>query len=451
MTYDLKIVDDYIKAIEFYNFQDFCDRLLLTFYPNEYTPVRAGGRNGDMKNDGYCYVSRKFFQAHATRGESAKTTKNKIEEDLVGCLKKWDDVKEFVYITNDTLIGEVESFVDNLRQQFPKIIIRTWSQKILIEKIRNLEIKDVEYIIDRRINPERSVSYENLISTKFLITENFNFIKEISNLNLENFPFDNSIILNNEVLKFTKNLTFNQKYRHNIVTKKSKIRQKNYLKKYPNTEVFEQAIDEYQWKIYERIPSSEEIKKRIEDDCVTDYLIKNDIPSDKIAKIMAYIEDGCGGSGDFLEDYILRPLWAQYLIIKNLSNEIIELKNIIHLKHSDVLYSESDIKTKHDLELPKIPIEPNQNIIIPIGIFLDDFKKSEKEIEYEVTRSNTIEQYQIMSFGSIKKSEKLEYIGPSIIPKDLVINKNETKEIKSIHTFGFDNVYWVDRHWGYGS
>ena len=55
-----------------------------------------------MKNDGYCYVSRKFFQAHATRGESAKTTKNKIEEDLVGCLKKWDDVKEFVYITNDT-------------------------------------------------------------------------------------------------------------------------------------------------------------------------------------------------------------------------------------------------------------------------------------------------------------------------------------------------------------
>ena len=78
MTYDLKIVDDYIKAIEYYNFQDFCDRLLLTLYPDDYTPVRAGGRNGDMKNDGYCYVSRKFFQAHATRGESAKKTKAKI-------------------------------------------------------------------------------------------------------------------------------------------------------------------------------------------------------------------------------------------------------------------------------------------------------------------------------------------------------------------------------------
>src|SRR5690606_8099425 len=59
--------------------------------------------------------------------------------------------------------------------------------------------------------------------------------------------------------------------------------------------------------------------------------------------------------------------------------------------------------------------------------------------------------YQILSFGSIKKSDKLEYIGPCIIPKDLIINNNEAREIKSIHEFDFDNVYWVDRHWGYGS
>jgi hypothetical protein len=451
MTYDLKIVEDNIKAIEFYNFQDFCDRLLLTLYPDEFTPVRAGGRNGDMKNDGYCYISRKFFQAHATRGESANKTKNKIEEDLVGCLDKWEDVKEFIYITNDTLIGEVENFIDKLRERFPNIVIRTWSQKVLINKIKSLEIEDVEYIIDRKIFHEKSITYENLISTKFLITENFNFIKEISNLDLDNFPFHNPIILNNEVLKFTRILTKNQNNRQDIVTEKSNIRQKNYLNKYPETKVIQKAINEYQWKVYERIPTLEEIKKRIKNDCVTNYLIKNNIASNKIAKVFTYIEDGCEGSGDFLEDYILRPLWAQYLIIKNLSNEVIELQNIIHLKYSDILYSQSDMTIKHDLELPKIPIEPNQNIIIPIGIFLDDFEKSEKENESEVSRSDTIEQYQILSFGSIKTSEKLEYIGPSIIPTDLVINKNGIKEIKSIHTFDFDNVYWIDRHWGYGS
>lgn len=114
MNYDPKIIDDYIKSIEYNYFQDFCDRLLITLYPKEYTPVRAGGRNGDMKNDGYCYASRIFFQAHATRGESANQTKDKIETDLIGCLQKWNDVRKIVYITNDTLIGEIENFVDTL-------------------------------------------------------------------------------------------------------------------------------------------------------------------------------------------------------------------------------------------------------------------------------------------------------------------------------------------------
>ncbi|WP_457618078.1 hypothetical protein [Lutibacter sp.] len=149
---DLRIVEDYIKAIEFTHFQDFCDRMLLKLYPNDYIPVRAGGRNGDMKNDGYCFVSRIFFQAHATRGESANKTKEKIEKDLKGCLAKWNNIKEFVYITNDTLIGGIENFVDELRIKYKEISITTWSPKIIIEKIKDLPQKDIEYIIERNLS-----------------------------------------------------------------------------------------------------------------------------------------------------------------------------------------------------------------------------------------------------------------------------------------------------------
>lgn len=148
---DLRIIEDYIKSIEYTHFQDFCDRLFLKLYPNDYIPVRAGGRNGDMKNDGYCHKERIFFQAHATRGESAKTTKDKIEKDLKGCLSKWTDVKKFVYITNDTLIGEVENFVDDLRKKHPTIEISTWSPKKIIEEMKDLSDKDIEYIIERNI------------------------------------------------------------------------------------------------------------------------------------------------------------------------------------------------------------------------------------------------------------------------------------------------------------
>jgi len=177
---DLRIIEDYIKAIEYTHFQDFCDRFLLKIYPNEYVPVRAGGRNGDMKNDGYCFINRIFFQAHATRGESAKTTKGKIEEDLKGCLQKWNDVKEFIYITNDTPIGEVENFVDNLRNQHQQLIIQIWSPKIIIEKLKDLDDKDLEYIIERKLSG--GIIINNNEGAKVINQGNINI--ETQNINL---------------------------------------------------------------------------------------------------------------------------------------------------------------------------------------------------------------------------------------------------------------------------
>lgn len=154
---DLRIIEDYIKAIEYTHFQDFCDRFLLKIHPDEYTPVRAGGRNGDMKNDGYCFISRIFYQAHATRGESARKTKEKIKEDLEGCIEKWD-IKAFIYITNDILIGEIENFVDELRKKHTEIIIATWSPKIIIEKLKDLPLKDIEYIIERNLSNDLTIN-----------------------------------------------------------------------------------------------------------------------------------------------------------------------------------------------------------------------------------------------------------------------------------------------------
>ena len=149
---DLRIIEDYIKAIEHTHFQGFCDRLLLKIYPHDYTPVRAGGKNGDMKNDGYCHISRTFFQAHASRGESAAKIKSKVETDLKGCLEKQRDVQKFIYITNDTLTGEIEHFIDNLRNEHKPLIIETWSPKLIIEKIKDLQEIDIEYIIERSIS-----------------------------------------------------------------------------------------------------------------------------------------------------------------------------------------------------------------------------------------------------------------------------------------------------------
>jgi hypothetical protein len=318
VKYDPKIIDDYIKSIEYYYFQDFCDRLLCTLYPQEYVPVRAGGQNGDMKNDGYCYASRIFFQAHATRGESAKKTKDKIESDLNGCLQNWKDVAKFVYITNDTLIGEVESHVDTLRAKFPNITIETWGNKRLSYKIKKLELNEIEFVIDRKIIPEITFSDSDAISTKFLITSEFDFIKEISENDLSNFPFENPFLFENKTLQFLRELINSQQYRHTEIEKFIDIDKEQYAVRYPDAQTLPSKENEYQFFYHKRIPNHEELRSTTKKDNISQFLLNNGVAEERISEILTCYEGECAGAGRFEELYQLRPLYAQFLVVKNI-------------------------------------------------------------------------------------------------------------------------------------
>lgn len=144
-----KIIEAQITQFEGNAFQDMSDRLGSVLFPDDYHPVRAGGRHGDTKNDGYCPKARVFFAAHATRGESATKSKTKIKDDLEGCLQQHRDVKVWRFLTNDTLIGEADQYVDNeLRANNPGITLEIWGHKRLAEEIGKLDHADIEKILD---------------------------------------------------------------------------------------------------------------------------------------------------------------------------------------------------------------------------------------------------------------------------------------------------------------
>ena len=136
-----KIIESLISQLEGNRFQDFCDRLGAELYPNDYHPVRAGGPHGDTKNDGYCPQARIFFAAHATRGETASKTRAKLTSDLEGCLKQHRDVRVWRYLTNETLRGEVDQYIDNeLRPRYPEVTIEVWGHKRLADEIAKFDI-----------------------------------------------------------------------------------------------------------------------------------------------------------------------------------------------------------------------------------------------------------------------------------------------------------------------
>ncbi|MEU1273491.1 hypothetical protein [Streptomyces sp. NPDC005799] len=144
-----KLVEGQLLRLEGNAFQDCMDRLGLELYPGDYQPVRAAGPKGDTKNDGYCPKARVFFAAHATRGERIDKTKAKIRGDLEGCLQEHRDVKVWRFLTNDTLSGEVDQFIDNeLRPRHRGVIIEVWGLKTLADEISRLKREQVERIVD---------------------------------------------------------------------------------------------------------------------------------------------------------------------------------------------------------------------------------------------------------------------------------------------------------------
>ncbi|MFC8897879.1 hypothetical protein [Streptomyces cinereoruber] len=144
-----KLVEGQLLRLEGNAFQDCMDRLGLELYPGDYQPVRAAGPKGDTKNDGYCPKARVFFAAHATRGERIDKTKAKIRGDLEGCLHEHRDVKVWRFLTNDTLPGEVDQFIDNeLRPRYRGVTIEVWGIKRLANEISKLNRVQVDRIID---------------------------------------------------------------------------------------------------------------------------------------------------------------------------------------------------------------------------------------------------------------------------------------------------------------
>ena len=100
------------------------------------------------------------------------------------------------------------------------------------------------------------------MTTKFLITNNFPFIKEIADRNFENFPFENPLLLENNVFHFMSAMVKNKYYRHNEIERSvGKITPADYSISHPDAIELNPDKDEYQFKYHERVPKAEEILK----------------------------------------------------------------------------------------------------------------------------------------------------------------------------------------------
>jgi len=112
---------------------------------SDFVKVRPYGRLGDRKCDGLYWGEGTVFQVYSPDWLKQSETVAKVREDLAGAVAEWgDDLKKWVFVYNTRLgVGpDVPQILNDLRREYPNIIIEPLSGEALWETIReNLSVQ----------------------------------------------------------------------------------------------------------------------------------------------------------------------------------------------------------------------------------------------------------------------------------------------------------------------
>jgi hypothetical protein len=117
-------------------------------YPSDFMACRPWGKIGDRKNDGYLPSKRILFQVYAPNEMSANESISKINEDLEGAKKYWEEYfNEWVFVHNThdgRLSPQIIKRLEELKQENPEFRIGHWGYEELLIEFRKLHLVDLE-------------------------------------------------------------------------------------------------------------------------------------------------------------------------------------------------------------------------------------------------------------------------------------------------------------------
>jgi len=292
---------------------------------------------------------------------------------------------------------------------------------------------------------------ECLIHARYLVTKEFEILKELSQKDLKRFPVSNSLLIDNNVLSTFRRLFRNQNFRSLEIDHFLTITREEYTNKYPNAENIQSNEYGYSPFFHERVPSKIDIEKRCSGDGLAHYMLESGLEPKKIAKILTCYEGECAGLGRFQELYILRPLYMQFLVLTNISSDYVTYKWMETSKHGDLLIDKNEIGEHLKIKFPEVSIAPMQSVIVPLSLFLAQYSDLNKSKDY--IRSNVIDGDRSIVLDHTLNSgnQNIEYLGIGFKTEKLIFSQHGEEYSQNIHSFDFDNVYWIDGYWNCGS
>lgn len=80
---------------------------IMSYSESDFQKIKAWGRIGDRKNDGYIKSKGVYFQVYAPEDIRKSYTEviSKLNKDFIGLIKHWPSVNEFYFVVNDKFNG----------------------------------------------------------------------------------------------------------------------------------------------------------------------------------------------------------------------------------------------------------------------------------------------------------------------------------------------------------
>ena len=302
------------------------------------------------------------------------------------------------------------------------------------------------------------VGDDDVLYCRYLLCKSFNALKEITDRDLSHVPADKPMLVQNDVLDHLTTLISShpKDHRNDSEWGDHFPTHEQYAQAHPDVALFQRSsMNTYPYFEALRTPSRDELQLRLAPaDSVTSALLDAGVPSSEISLAFGYTE--LCGDDRFQEIYRLRPLWAVFLAITNVTDKVLEVDSVSGVAEANTgtdyrSFFERSGPQPFAHDLPASALPPDGTILYPVATLLGPLSPGRETAQRTESSDLSTGEVQTLEHADFSQlTESIHKLGPAEWPSLIGIGPTANRG-QAVHDFDLENLYAIDRFWECGS
>ncbi len=326
-----------------------------------------------------------------------------------------------------------------------------------------IKARDEWYKIVKEHTIQAPANTSEHLHFRHMILRDYHVAKEIFSGDLKHFPFQDTLLIQNDILEFINKLIEANTQQWNVTSVQYSYHDSDeeIFQKYPDAEIVDKSKMDYPYFKVIRVPKIEEVQS-IKDqlDPFIKLLLENNIDAKHFSRSVIYENASCGSdefeNRKYIENLIFRSLWYSFLTITNTSNVPVELHSLVGSSQNSekllVNVLDKSFEAADSLFFPKVAIQPNQTVIVPCGLILVPFENEpfNETTVFESEMDEEAKSHSITHFIRNQNKTDYSFLGKYFRPSSITYNADDRVNHSEMHELDMNNLFVFDRCWHMG-